>query len=123
MAGQDIRLCEKALLTEGNPSYGIPPQYGYTCRKVEGHINPNKEKKIVVDGGKTTYMSQPYAQAWLIPQPNFDPKKITPETYLWFQGLTYQLEQDKVITHCGVDIFFVYGLRETVNTISLKFES
>lgn len=122
MAGQDIRLCEKTILSEGNPAYGIPPQYGYSCRKIDGHVNPNKEKKVVVEGGSTTYLNQPYSQVWIMPQANFNPKEITPETYLWFQGDTYQLEQEKTITHCGVDIFYVYGLRKTTLTGKLQFQ-
>lgn len=121
--GHDIRLCTKAELTPANPTFGIPAQYGYTCFKVQGHIQITQDRQIATDGtttGKTTNM---IGTAWLQPQEGFNPDAIAGDTLLWFQNHVYQLELMQKITHRGADMYFKYSLKRTTTTEIIKLDS
>jgi hypothetical protein len=120
--GDDIRLCKKALVQKAQPEYGVPAEYGWVCRKLEGWVIPVKLSAIAINQGAAS-IKDSEDRAYIIPI-NFSPKDVDENTYFWVNRRFYQVELVYIEPHRqAVFLYYQYRLIETDETLDADIES
>lgn len=120
--GDDIRFCKKILVQEAQPEYGVPAEYGWGCRKLEGWVITVKLSAIAINQGAGS-IKDSEENAYIFPI-DFSPKEVDENTYFWVNGRFYQVELVYVCPHRhDVILYCQYRLIETSETIDADVDS
>jgi hypothetical protein len=120
--GDDLRMCKKGLIQEARPEYGVPAEYGWSCRKLEGWVVSVKLSAIAINQGAGT-VKDSEENAYIFPI-NFSPKEVDETTYFWVNGRFSQVELVYVCPHRhNVILYYQYRLIETNKTIDADINS
>jgi len=119
--GDDIRLCKKALVREAQFQYGVPAQYGWACRKLEGWIIPEKLSIINANQGSAN-IKDSQERAYIFPI-DFSPKDVDENTFFWVNGRIHQVELVYIEPHrTDIILYYQYKLIETSKTIDIDID-
>jgi hypothetical protein len=120
--GDDIRICKKTLVQKAQPEYGVPAEYGWTCRKLEGWVITVKLSAITINQGAGS-IKDSEENAYIFPI-DFSPKEVDENTYFWVNRRFYQVELVYVCPHRhDVILYYQYRLIETDETLDADIGS
>ncbi len=120
--GDDIRMCKKTLLQKAQFEYGVPAQYGWACRKLEGWVITKKLSAIAINQGAGT-IKDSEENAYIFPV-DFSPKDVDENSFFWVNGRFYQVELVYACPHRhDVMLYYQYRLIETDQTIDADINS
>jgi len=120
--GDDIRMCKRSLVQESQPEYGVPAEYGWVCRPLEGWVITKKLSAIAINQGAGA-IKDSEENAYIFPI-DFSLKDIDESTYFWVNTRFYQVELIYVCPHRhDVILYYQFRLIETDETIDEAISS
>jgi hypothetical protein len=125
-----VMLCKRTIVTPANHDYGVPEQYGMSCRRLNAYISQNEMQTQIAGGGvmrDTTFTVVVVAASSRDPQ--FSPEEVTHDSFFYvdnshgrINGRYLQGVLTRVVTDYNYPAAWFYALKETAETIDLPLK-